>query len=148
MSVKKSKGIANAMIATIILLPLIGFGLSYAMLQPSINGLQTSTTKLQTDVTGLQTSLSDLQEAYLTAGLKDDKLSSTYSHNLKGTVINFGSETAYNITITVKWYLQGASFHQEIITIESLAGRSLMDISFSYVFGGSADDLSSTIVWD
>jgi len=136
------------MIATIILLPLMGFGLSYAMLQPSINGLQASTTDLQGEVTDLQTSLSSLQEAYVTSSLKDDKLSNAYSHNVKGTIMNFGSETAYNITITVKWYLQGASFHQEIITVESLAGRSLMDISFAYVFGGSADDLSSTIVWD
>ena len=148
MPVKTSKGIANVMIATIILLPLIGFGLSYVMLQPSINGLQTSTTELQTDVTDLQSSLDSLQDAFITASLKDDRLSNAFSHNLKGTVINFGSETAHNITITVKWYLQGASFHQEIITIESLAGRSLMDISFSYTFGGSADDLDFTIVWD
>lgn len=75
-SVKKSKGIANAMIATIILFPLIGFGLSYAMLQPSINGLQASTTELQTDVTGLQTSLGDLQEAYITASARAPVVSS------------------------------------------------------------------------
>ena len=127
MSIRKSKGIASIMIAVIILLPLIGFGLSYVMFQPSI---------------------SDLQKATVSASLQDDNLSNLISHTVKGTVINFGTATASDITIVVKWLKQGASFHQEIITIDSLAGRSLMDVSFAYVFGGSADDLSSTIVWD
>jgi hypothetical protein len=77
----------------------------------------------------------------------DDRLSNAKSHNVRGTIINFGTVTASNIVVTVKWYKLGASFHQEIITIPSLAGRAMKDISFSYIFGGSADDFQYTISW-
>ncbi|MCJ7771253.1 hypothetical protein MUP37_06760 [Candidatus Bathyarchaeota archaeon] len=126
MSIRKSKGIASIMIAVIILLPLIGFGLSYVMFQPSI---------------------SDLQKATVSASLQDDNLSNLISHTVKGTVINFGTATASDITIVVKWLKQGASFHQEIITISSLAGRTVKDLSFSYVFGGGADELQYSLTW-
>jgi hypothetical protein len=126
MSIRKSKGIASIMIAVIILLPLIGFGLSYVMFQPSI---------------------SDLQKATVSASLQDDNLSNFISHTVKGTVINFGTATASDITIVVKWLKQGASFHQEIITISSLAGRTVKDLSFSYVFGGGADELQYSLTW-
>ncbi len=126
MSVRKSKGIANIMIAVIILLPLIGFGLSYVMFQPSI---------------------SDLQKATVSASLQDDHLSNPESHTIEGTIINFGSATASDITIVVKWLKQGVSFHQETITISSLAGRTVKDVSFSYIFGGGADELQYTVTW-
>ena len=126
MPIRKSKGIASIMIAVIILLPLIGFGLSYVMFQPSI---------------------SDLQKATVSASLQDDNLSNLISHTVKGTVINFGTATASDITIVVKWLKQGASFHQEIITISSLAGRTVKDLSFSYVFGGGADELQYSLTW-
>ena len=134
MSVSMNKGIVGALIVSVVLASLIGFGISYVTLQPSINNLQTSNTQLQ--------------KAYVSASLNDDRLSSTVSHNVKGTVINFGNVTASNVVITVKWYSQGASFHQEIITIPSLEGRAIKEISFSYVFGGSADDLQCTLSWD
>jgi hypothetical protein len=126
MSIRKSKGIASIMIAVIILLPLIGFGLSYVMFQPSI---------------------SDLQKATVSASLQDDNLSNPISHAIQGTVINFGTAPASDITIVVKWFKQGASFHQEIITISSLAGRTVKELSFSYVFGGGADELQYSLTW-
>jgi hypothetical protein len=58
MSLRKSKGIANTIIAVIILLPLIGFGLSYVMFQPSI---------------------SELQKATVSASLQDENLSNPIS---------------------------------------------------------------------
>jgi hypothetical protein len=126
MSIRRSKGIANIMIVVIIILPLIGFGLSYVMFQPSI---------------------SDLQRATVSASLQDDGLSNPISHTIKGTVINFGTATASDVTIVVKWLKQGASFHQEIITISSLAGRTVKELSFSYVFGGGADELQYSLTW-
>jgi hypothetical protein len=126
MSIRRSKGIANIMIVVIIILPLIGFGLSYVMFQPSI---------------------SDLQRATVSASLQDDSLSNPISHTIKGTVINFGTATASDVTIVVKWLKQGASFHQEIITISSLAGRTVKELSFSYVFGGGADELQYSLTW-
>jgi hypothetical protein len=41
----------------------------------------------------------------------------------------FGNVTASNIIITIKWYSQGVSFHQETIEIPSLAGRALKEIA-------------------
>ncbi len=133
MSVSMNKGIIGMLVISMVLASLLGFGISYVALNPSINNLQTSNT--------------ELQKAYVSASLKDDRLSSYDSHNVKGTVINFGSVTASNITITVRWYKLGASFHQEIITIPSLAGRAMKDLSFSYVFGGNADDFQYSITW-
>jgi hypothetical protein len=141
MSVPTGKVLILGIVAAIIVGSSVGFGLAYATFQSPISNLQTSNTQLQTTLT-------NLQQSYISASIKDDKLSSSVSHNVKGTVINFGTATASNITITVKWYTQGASFHQEIITIPSLAGRAMKDISFSYVFGGSADDLQYTISWN
>ena len=134
------KGMLLGIVAAIIIGSSVGFGLAYATFQSPIDSLQTSNTQLQTTLT-------NLQESYISASLKDDKLSNSVSHNIKGTVINFGTVTASNITITARWYNLGASFHQEIITIPSLAGRAMKDISFSYVFGGSADDFQYTITW-
>jgi len=88
-----------------------------------------------------------MQKAYISASLMDDRLSSLASHNVRGTVINFGNATASNIVITVKWYLQGTSFHQETIIIDSLAGRAMMELRFTYSFTGTADDFQFTVSW-
>ena len=119
MSTSRNNGIVVALLVSVVVGSLIGFGLSYAM----------------------------FGRAYVSASLRDDRLSSSEQHTVKGTVINFGTVTASNIVITVKWYKLGASFHQETITIASLEGRAMKDISFSYVFGGGADDLQYTITW-
>ena len=140
MSVLTSKGIITAIVISVVVGSLIGFGLSYATFQPLINNLQTSNAQLQNTLT-------NIQKAYASASLRDDKLSDTNTHNVKGTVTNFGSVTASNIVITVKWYKLGTSFHQEIITMSSLEGRAMKEISFSYVFGGGADDFQYTISW-
>ncbi len=134
MYLENNKTILTAIFISVALGAIIATGVSYATLQPSINRLQESS--------------SQLQKAYVSASLKDDRLASLETHNVKGTVINFGNQTASNIIITVKWFKSGASFHQEIITIPSLAGRSIKDLSFSYVFGGSADDLQYTVTWN
>lgn len=140
MPISNSKLMILGIVVAIIVGSSVGFGLAYATFQSPVSSLQTSNTELQTTLTSLQ-------KSYISASLKDDKLDSTVSHNVKGTVINFGTATASNITITAKWFKSGASFHQEIIGIPSLAGRAMKDISFSYVFGGSADDFQYTISW-
>jgi len=140
MSVLKGKGMIVGIVAAIVVGSLLGFGLAFTTFQSPVNNLQTSNSQLQT-------TLANLQKSYVSASLMDDRLSGSESHNVKGTIINFGTATASDIVITVKWYKLGASFHQEIITIDSLAGRAMKDISFSYIFGGSADDFQYTISW-
>jgi hypothetical protein len=154
MSYLKNKGILAAIVISVVVGTLFATSLSYLVLQPSINDLQKSDTQLQntltstsSKVTDLDSSFADLQKAYVSASLIDDRLSNSLAHNVKGTVVNFGNSTASDIVITVKWYLQGTSFHQETISISSLAGRSMMELSFSYTFTGSADDFKFTISW-
>lgn len=119
MSTLMTRRIIGAIVVTFLAGSLIGFGLSYAA----------------------------LGRAYISADLKDDRLSNIVSHNVKGTIVNFGTATASDIVITAKWYRQGVSFHQETITIPSLEGREVKDINLSYMFGGSADSLNYTVSW-
>ena len=77
----------------------------------------------------------------------DTRLGDDEDHTVKGTIINFGEQTASDIIIVLKWYNDGASFHQEIITIDSLEGRAIKEINFEYIFNGIADDFQYTISW-
>jgi len=52
-----SKGLITAIVFSVVFGSLIGFGISYAMLQPSINNLQTSNTQLQSNLTAVQNNL-------------------------------------------------------------------------------------------
>ena len=154
MSYLMNKGILVAIVISVVAGTLIATSLSYFMLQPSIDTLQKSNTELQDTLTStssklsdLDTSITDMQKAYISASLIDDRLDRDFNHNVKGTVINFGNATASDIVIVVKWYSQGTSFHQETITIDSLEGRAMVEISFSYAFTGSADDFQFTVTW-
>ncbi len=149
-----NKGILIAILISVIVGSTIATVLTIGVLQPSINSLKEENTHLQSSLTdttsqlsALDASFTDTQKAYVSASLIDDRLSSTTNHNVKGTVVNFGNETASNIVIVAKWYNLGTSFHQETITIDSLAGRSMMELSFSYLFTSAADDFQYTVTW-
>jgi hypothetical protein len=150
-----SQLINREILAAIVISVVVATSISCLLLLPSINNLQKSNTQLQDTLTSTSSKLSDidssfadLQKAYISASLIDDRLDRDYNHNVKGTVINFGNATASDIVITVKWYSLGTSFHQETITIDSLAGRAMIELSFSYAFTGSADDFQFTVSWN
>ena len=138
------------MVPTIIVLvsALLGFSFGYLALHPQIATLNTTLTTTQAQLESLDTSLATAQEADISASLDDERLESSYFHSVQGLVINFGSEPAVNIVITVKWFNEGTSYHQEIITIPSLDGRAIKEINFSYAFEGRADDLQYTVSWE
>lgn len=141
------KDVLLPMIIAIIVGGLLGYGLGSWMLQPQIQTLQESLTTTQTELDTVDSDLTELNEAYVSASLQDRRLTSNDNHSVQGMVINFGNETADNIVITLKWFKDGASFHQEIIEIPSLAGRAIKEIDFDYAFEGQADDLQYTITW-
>jgi hypothetical protein len=150
-----SQLINREILVAIVISVVVATSISCLLLLPSINNLQKSNTQLQDTLTSTSSKLSDidssfadLQKAYISASLIDDRLDRDYNHNVKGTVINFGNATASDIVITVKWYSLGTSFHQETITIDSLAGRAMIELSFSYAFTGSADDFQFTVSWN
>ena len=89
------------MIVAIIVGGLLGFTLGTWRLQPQI-------TMAQSQLDSLDTSLVAAQAAYVSASLRDPRLTSYAFHSIQGVVINFGNETAVNILITVKWFKDGA----------------------------------------
>jgi hypothetical protein len=148
MSFLAKKEIILSIIISVVLGAGIGFGVSHSTFNPQFQSLRTEAQSLETSLESLQTQFQSLQEAYISASLRDDRLGSFTSHSVQGAVINFGNETASNIVITVKWYKEGASFHQEVITIPSLEGRAIKEINFTYTFVGTADDFDYTLTWD
>ena len=148
MSFLAKKEIILSIIISIVLGAGIGFGVSHSTFSPQFQNLQAEVQDLETSLESVQTQFQSLQEAYISASLRDDRLESFTSHSVQGSVINFGNETASNIVITVKWYKEGTSFHQEVITIPSLEGRAIKEIDFTYTFVGSADDFDYTLSWN
>jgi hypothetical protein len=135
------------MVLTIVIGGVLGLALGSWLLQPQIQTLTESLATTQTALAMVSTDLSELNEAYVSASLRDGRLTSYWGHSVQGVVINFGNEMATDIVITVKWFKDGASFHQEIIEIPSLAGRAIKEIDFDYGFEGPADDLQFAIIW-
>ncbi|UCH02216.1 MAG: hypothetical protein JSV20_10535 [Candidatus Bathyarchaeota archaeon] len=142
------KEIIFPIIIAVVLGAIFGYSFGYLSLQPQIASLNSSLSSLQTQTESLEAQTERLQEADISASLRDDKLESYENHEVKGTIINFGNETALNIVITVHWYNEGASFHQETITLPRLEGRSIKVIDFDYSFEGQADDFDYTITWN
>lgn len=142
------KNVLLPLIIAIVVGGLLGFGLGSWTLQPQIQTLNENLAATQSQLDTIDSSLTDLNEAYVSASLYDRRLTSNDNHNIQGMVINFGNETATNIVITVKWFNDGTSFHQETIEIPNLAGRAIKEIDFDYAFEGQADDLKYTITWE
>jgi hypothetical protein len=135
------------MVLTIVIGGVLGLALGSWLLQPQIQTLTENLATTQTQLDTVDTELNELNDAYVSASLQDRRLTSSWGHSVQGVVINFGNETADNIVITVKWFKDDASFHQEIIEIPSLAGRAIKEIDFDYGFEGPADDFQFTITW-
>jgi hypothetical protein len=136
------------MVITIMIGGALGLALGSWLLQPQIQTLTESLATTQTQLNTVDTDLTELSDAYISASLQDKRLTSSWGHSVQGVIINFGNETADNIIITVKWFKDDASFHQEIIEIPTLDGRAIKEIDFDYGFEGQADDLQYTITWE
>ena len=90
-------------------------------------------------------------EADVTASLTStytDVWNGTDYHDVEGLMINFGTETAYSVSITITWHTIGGGEHTEPADpIGSLIGHEIYDYSKRYYIEGSFDYITWEITW-
>jgi len=69
-------------------------------------------------------------------------------HIVEGLIINFGSDTAYSVTITITWHITGGGYHTESPHyIGTLKGHEIYEYSKRYDFEGKYDYITWEITW-
>lgn len=69
-------------------------------------------------------------------------------HVVEGIIINFGTEYAYYVTVTVTWHNYGGGTHIEpAVSIGSLRGHQIYEFSQTFYFEGGYDYLTCDIDW-
>ena len=85
--------------------------------------------------------------ASLTSTYTDVWLGTDY-HDVKGLLINFGSDPAYDVTITITWHITGGGEHTEPADfIGTLNGHQIYEYSKRYYFEGSYNYITWEITW-
>jgi len=85
--------------------------------------------------------------ASLTSTYTDVPFGTDY-HDVKGLVINFGSSSAYNVTIKITWHITGGGEHTEPAdSIGTLFGHQIYEYSKRYYFEGGYDYITWEITW-
>lgn len=83
-------------------------------------------------------------------------LTSTYTNNIFGTdyhdveglIINFGSDPAYDVTITITWHISGGGTHEEPADyLGAFSGHKIYEYSKRYNFEGNYDYITWNITW-
>lgn len=70
-------------------------------------------------------------------------------HDVEGFLINFGSDPAYSVTITITWGIYGGGVHTEPPHwIGTLSGHQIYDYSKRYYFEGGYDYITWSITWN
>ena len=83
----------------------------------------------------------------LTSTYTDVWLGTDY-HDVEGLIINFGSDPAYDVTITITWHTTAGGYHTEPADlIGYLSGHRIYEYSERYYFEGSYDYITSEITW-
>jgi len=68
-------------------------------------------------------------------------------HDVEGIIINFGTETAYNVTIDLTWDLGGGMYVYKTINVGNPWGHYIGEIGATYYFEGQGT-VSYEITWD
>jgi len=85
--------------------------------------------------------------ASLTSHYTDVWLGTDY-HDVEGLLINFGSDSAYSVTITITWHLTAGGEHTEPADmIGTLSGHKIYEYSKRYYFEGGYDYITWEINW-
>ena len=83
-------------------------------------------------------------------------LTNTYTNNLLGTdyqdveglIINFGSDSAYSVTITITWHKTGGGYHTEPAdSLGTFSGHHIYRYSKRYYIEGAYDYITWKITW-
>lgn len=85
--------------------------------------------------------------ASLTSTYTDVWLGTDY-HDVEGLMINFGTEPAYNVIITITWHTIGGGEHTEPPdSIGTLSGHQIYEYSKTFYFEGGYDYITWEITW-
>jgi len=77
-----------------------------------------------------------------------DVIFGTDYHDVKGLMINFGSDPAYDVTITITWHTTGGGSHTEPAhLIGTIGGHQIYEYSKRYWFEGGFDSMTWEITW-
>ena len=69
-------------------------------------------------------------------------------HVVEGMIINFGTEYAFNVYVTVTWHNYGGGTHTEYaVPIGGLQGHQIYEFSYTFYFEGGYDYTTHEITW-
>lgn len=86
-------------------------------------------------------------KALLTSTYTDIWLGTDY-HDVEGLMINFGSDSAYNVAVTITWHTVGGGEHTEPTDlIGSFSGHQIYEYSKRYYIEGGFDYITWEITW-
>jgi len=69
-------------------------------------------------------------------------------HDVTGLVINFGSDPAYSVTITITWHITAGGEHTEPAhLIGTFRGHEIYEYSKRFYFEGGYDYITWEINW-
>ena len=68
-------------------------------------------------------------------------------HEIEGWIVNWGTDTAYDIKLTITWWYGSEKEHSELIYIETLEGHKFEYISETYYFEGQGHPFYYDVTW-
>lgn len=139
MSEKSSVGVSKrvfvgGLVTTLILSVILSYGILVGV--GSLKGEKEPPGGVEPDVT-----------ASLTSTYTNVWLGTDY-HDVKGLIINFGSDPAYNVAITITWHITGGGEHTEPAhLIGNFGEHQIYKYSKRYYFEGDYDYITWEITW-
>ena len=77
-----------------------------------------------------------------------DVIFGTDYHDVEGLVMNFGSDPAYSVTITITWHITAGGEHTEpAVSVGTLSGHEIYEVSERFYFEGGYDYMTWEITW-
>ena len=142
---------AVGLIAVLLASVLLSYAISSTIIKAGPQGIQGEKgDKGDTGATGLQGEPGGV-EPDVTASLEStyhDVWGGTDYHDVEGLLINFGSDPAYSVTITITWHETGGGYHTEPAHwIGTLSGHDIYEYSERYYFEGGYDYITWEITW-
>lgn len=128
-------------------------GLQGVQGEPGVQGIQG--VKGDQGIQGLKGAQGDRGEPGGVAASISGTLTSTYHdvwfgtdyRSIRGYLINFGTDWAFNVKVKLTWWYSGGSY-SKTQDIGTMIGHEIYAFAFDYYWEGSAGTLSYEITWD
>jgi len=105
--------------------------------ETQIQGLNTEIDSLNGQITNLQNQISELQKVDLDGYAE---ISGTIYITVEGYVWNYGTETAYDVSVTICLTYQGTLVYSAVKYIGDVQGRNVVPFEVSFTYTGLWDD--------